>query len=237
MTHILVQKKLQELASPERAKILQRYFKTNKGEYAEGDQFLGVPVPLQRTIAKEYFALLSLKDIAHLLETTIHEYRLTAAIILTLKYKKATFMSEKNEIVDFYIAHRNWLNNWDLVDCSTHKIVGEHIHKTQDFDMLKQLANEESIWSKRIAIVAFWTLWKKGYLEEGLDIIRINLQHPHDLIHKANGWMLRELGKIDELTMLQFIEENYSKMPRTTLRYAIEKLQPEQREIYLKGAF
>lgn len=232
-----ITQELQSKGNPDKAKFLQRFFKTGKGEYAEGDVFLGINVPVQRTIAKSYYSLLSLEEISELLQNSIHEYRLTALIMLTLKFDKAKFMNEKKTIVDFYIAHRNWINNWDLVDTSTHKILGNWVHQTHDFELLFQLANEENLWSKRIAVVAFWILWKKGHIEEGLEMIKLNLTHPHDLMHKANGWMLRELGKIDELSMLQFIQENYAEIPRTTLRYAIEKLPPEERLNYLKGTF
>lgn len=235
--HKQIIKELKVLENKEKAKFLQGFFKTGKGQYAEGDIFLGINVPEQRKIARKYYANLPLDEVSKLLQTNIHEQRLTALIMLVNQYEKAKSSQERKAIAHFYLAHKKWVNNWDLVDSSTHKILGKHVHETQEFQLVYDLANETNMWSKRIAIVAFWFLWKKGYISEGLEIIKINLTHPHDLMHKANGWMLRELGKIDELTMLQFIQENYHEMPRTTLRYAIERLNSTLRQKYLKGLF
>jgi 3-methyladenine DNA glycosylase AlkD len=229
---------LQTLAIPENVTILQRFFKTGKGEYAEGDIFIGVKVPEQRSVAKAFYQQTAWNTLSQLLQSGIHEYRLTALLILTLQYAKAKkdFTIQK-QIFDFYIDHRIYVNNWDLVDTSTSKIVGPYIHETQHFELLHQLAAEDSMWSKRIAVVALWSIWKYGYVEQGLDLISKNLQHPHDLMHKANGWMLRELGKYNEIKMLEFLEKNYDILPRTTLRYAIEKLDASTQKDILKGIF
>lgn len=235
--HKEVAHRLTTLANKEKAQFLQGFFKTGYGQYAEGDQFLGITVPEQRKIAKEFYTQLTLEDIAQLLQTTIHEYRLTALIMLTHQYEKAKSKNERKALVEFYLKHKSFVNNWDLVDTSTHKILGKYVHETNHFQLLFDLAQEENMWSKRIAVVAFWFLWKKGHISEGLEIIKMNLTHPHDLMHKANGWMLRELGKLDELTMLKFVQENYHEMPRTTLRYAIERLNPAIRPNYLLGRF
>jgi 3-methyladenine DNA glycosylase AlkD len=225
------------LSQKEHIPILQRFFKTGKGEYGEGDVFIGIKVPEQRTVAKSFFKQTTPQDIEKLLSSAIHEYRLTALFILTLQYQAAHTLEARKEIFDLYIANKHHVNNWDLVDSSTHKIIGPYVHETQQFDLLYNLAEEENMWSKRIAVVSLWYLWKKGYTQEALRLLSQNLQHPHDLMHKANGWMLRELGKIDLDAMLLFLEKNYHSLPRTTLRYAIEKLDTLQRKAILKGEF
>ncbi len=238
MSYKAITEALNDLSINKNVSILQRFFKTGKGEYGEGDTFIGVKVPDQRLVAKEYFKSTSLKDISKLLKSNVHEHRLTAAIILTYQYnaQKKDFNKQK-EIVDFYLAHRKYINNWDIVDSSTHKIIGPYVEKTTNTQLLFDLAQEESIWSKRIAIVSLWHLWKCNYTALGLQLIELNLTHTHDLIQKANGWMLRELGKIDETSMLAFLEKNYDILPRTSLRYAIEKIDAFKRAAILKGNF
>lgn len=225
------------LGDPSRKTIMQRFFKTGKGAYGEGDVFLGVKVPEQRTIAREFYKTASYEAIESLLKSEIHEHRLTAVFMLTLQYKTAKSAERKQAIFDCYIRNRDRINNWDIVDSSTHKIVGPYVHEQQQFHLLHELAAEPSLWSKRIAVVALWYLWKEGYVAEGLDLILKNLEHSHDLMHKANGWMLRELGKTEEEAMLEFLERYYEKVPRTTLRYAIEKLDEPRRKNILKGIF
>ncbi len=228
---------LETLADPAGKVVLQRFFKTGKGQYGEGDVFLGIKVPEQRAVAKAFYKAAVPGDVESLLKSDIHEHRLTAAFILTLQYKAAASPEQKQAVFDCYISNRSRINNWDIVDSSTHKIVGPYVHETGQFSLLYELAAEPSLWSKRIAVVALWFLWKKGYVTEGLDLIARNLEHPHDLMHKANGWMLRELAKTDENAMLGFLEQHYKHMPRTTLRYAIEKLDKPVRKNILRGIF
>lgn len=232
-----IREALELLADPSRKAIMQRFFKTGTGEYGEGDIFMGIKVPEQRIVAREFYKTAAVDDIETLLKSDVHEYRLTAVFILTLQYKAAKSAAQKQAVFDCYIRNRNCINNWDIVDSSTHKIVGPYVHETNRFGVLCDLAAEPSIWSKRIGVVALWYLWKQGYVSEGLDLILQNLEHPHDLMHKANGWMLRELAKTDEYAMLAFLEQHYSKIPRTTLRYAIERLDEPLRKSILQGVF
>ncbi len=232
-----IREALDMLADPARKEVLQRFFKTRAGEYGAGDIFLGVVVPEQRVLAKEFYQAATFDDIEELLNSDIHECRLTAVHILTLQYNAASFLKQKKAVFDCYIRNRRHINNWDIVDSSAHKIVGPYIHETQQFHLLHKLAAEKSIWSKRIGVMSLWYLWKKGYIAEGLDLLEKNLEHPHDLMHKINGWMLRELAKIDEEAMLRFLEQHYERVPRTTLRYAIERLDEPRRKKILQGIF
>lgn len=238
MSYTILKEALIQVAIPENTAILQRFFKTGKGQYGEGDIFIGVKVPQIRAISKQYFKTTSFETIHELLESKIHEERSLGLFIMVLQYQKSKTLAERAAIFNFYIAHQHRINNWDLVDNSTHKIVGPYLHETQQIDYLFELAAAENLWTKRIAVVALWYLWKQGYVKEGLELISINLQHPHDLMHKANGWMLRELGKaVSEDVMLAYVMEHYHIMPRTTLRYAIEKVAEPLRTNILKGNF
>jgi len=228
---------LNDLSDSERAKGQQRYFKTGKGEYGANDIFIGVKVPDLRQVAKAFYKKADDTTLSKLIQHSIHEYRLTALLILVHQYQKAKLLDKRKQLIDFYIQHKAYINNWDLVDSSTHKIIAPYVHETGQWSLLETLAGEENMWSKRIAVVALWTLWKEGYVKEGLTLILKNLEHPHDLMHKANGWMLRELGNKNEAAMLGFLQEHYNKIPRTTLRYAIEKLDETQRKQILKGQF
>ncbi|MBW6442416.1 DNA alkylation repair protein [Patescibacteria group bacterium] len=227
--------KLKKIANPEKARILQRFFKTGKGEYGEGEVFLGISVPDQRKISKEYYSKLNLKDLQRLLESKIHEHRLIALIILIEKYKKANKSKyEKREIVNFYLKNLSRVNSWDLVDISAPKILGDFILKEKS-SLLRDLAKSENLWERRISVVSTYAFIKKNILGETLAISEILLNDQHDLIHKAVGWMLRELGKRNKSVLELFLLPRYKKMPRTMLRYAIEKFSPEERKRYLKG--
>lgn len=208
----------------------ERFFKTGRGEYGEGDVFLGVAVPDQRIIAKEY-ALLALSEIQDLLEGTIHEERFTALLILIDQYKKGDEKT-KEQIFRFYIAHTKRINNWDLVDVSARDIVGEHL-VLRDRALLYAFARSKNLWERRIAIVATWAFIKRRDYGETLAIAKLLFVDTHDLIHKAVGWMLREVGKQDVLVLQEFLDTYAPVMPRTTLRYAIERFSPEVRKIYL----
>jgi 3-methyladenine DNA glycosylase AlkD len=229
-----VQSDLQKLKNKERAKLLQGYFKTGKGEYGEGDVFIGLTVPQVRVIAKKYKEL-PLKDVEELLHNRIHEYRLTALFILCDQFKK-TDEATKKTYFDFYLANTKWINNWDLIDLSARDIIGGYcINKKKERKILYTLARSESVWERRIAILATCAFFRKNDFTDTYAIAEILLHDKHDLMHKAVGWMLREAGKRDENSLVGFLKKHYKTMPRTMLRYAIEKFSPAIREKYLKG--
>lgn len=225
---------LHDLADANKAKILSRYFKTGKGEYGEGDQFLGITVPNQRLVAKEFYQDISLEEIKDLLSFDLHEYRLTALLMLVSKYEKTKDANAAKELVDFYLSQTSRINNWDLVDTSCHKILGHYAFHHNKEDILYDLANSTDLWEKRIAVVSTWYYIRKKTLDIVPEIVEINLNHPHDLMHKANGWMLREMGKKDDEKLIHFLDEYALKLPRTTLRYAIEKIDPTLKDYYMK---
>ena len=226
-----VRRELRKLANPAKAGILSRFFKTGKGEYGEGDVFLGIPVPLQRRIAKKYPALL-LEDLQELLSGRIHEERLVALLILISKYKKAD-NTDRRAVVDFYLKNTRWVNNWDLVDISAGNILGDYL-LDKDKTLLSHLAGSDSLWERRMAIMATFAFIKKNEFKDTLHISELLLNDTHDLIHKAVGWMLREIGKRDRETAEQFLRTHYRNMPRTMLRYAIERFDEKTRNAYLK---
>ena len=225
---------LQMLADKEKAAFLQRFFKTGKGQYAEGDIFWGIRVPETRQIAKAYRNL-SLPEIEKVVANPVHEVRLCGLLILVEQFKKAS-EAERTAIVDFYLSNTQYINNWDLVDLSSYNILGKYLLDKQR-DILYRLAKSKNMWEQRIAIVSTWAFIRHRELEDTLAISEMLLDHPHDLIHKAVGWMLRELSKRDESAMLHFIETHYNNMPRTALRYAIEKLPEDARKNILQGIF
>jgi 3-methyladenine DNA glycosylase AlkD len=227
------QQYLRPLANPQKALILQRFFKTGKGEYGEGDVFLGLTVPQVRSVAKQ-FQDISLKEIKQLLHSKIHEERLLALIILVNQFKKADEKLQK-ELFDFYLANTKFINNWDLVDLSAEYIVGGYL-LNRSKTILTKLANSKLIWDKRIAIIATFQFIKKGQYEETFRIGKLLLHDRHDLIHKAVGWMLREVGKrISEEIEENLLKKYYKEMPRTMLRYAIERFEVKKRTSYLQG--
>lgn len=226
---------LKNLANPEKAKNWQRFYKTGQGEYGEGDIFLGISVPEQRKIAKEYYKNISLKEVEQLLDSEIHEHRLTALIILVEKYKKAKKDNlQKRQIFEFYLKNTKKINNWDLVDLSAPNIVGDFSLK-DGTHIIRFLAKSDNLWEKRIAILATFAFIKKRNFGESLFIADSLMNDEHDLIHKAVGWMLREIGKKNLAVLELFLSTRYKKMPRTMLRYAIEKFPEEKRKKYLKG--
>jgi 3-methyladenine DNA glycosylase AlkD len=224
----LVKKKLKELSNQDKAIILQRFFKTGKGQYGEGDIFLGLTVPQQREVAKEASKRFSLNDIEKLLQSKIHEERLISLLILVDKFKDSP-----KEIFDFYLSHAKFVNNWDLVDLSAPKIVGSWLLNKKDRGILIKLAKSENLWEKRISIVSTYILIKNGEFNDCLKISKILLKDKHDLIHKAVGWMLREVGKKDQAILEEFLKNNYSDLSRTTLRYAIERFPENLRKQFL----
>lgn len=219
-------------ANPEKAAFLPKFFRTGKGEYGEGDKFLGLTVPACRQVARSHHDL-SLSDTEKLLASRWHEERLTALIILVEQYRKAD-EALRQLIFDFYWRNRARVNNWDLVDSSAPQIVGTHL-LSRSRKPLYQLARAPLIWDRRIAIVATHAFIRKGELEDTFALADLLLVDEHDLIHKAVGWMLREAGKKDIKRLENFLKDRYPKMPRTMLRYAIEKMTSTRRKAYLLG--
>lgn len=227
---------LNDLSIPEKAAFFPKFFKTGKGEYGEGDLFLGVKVPDQRSVAKEYYTKISLDELSGLLSSPYHEHRLTALLILILKFEKTKDQTVREEIAEFYLHHIQYINNWDLVDSSCYKILGRYAFENQREDLLRKLADSDEMWHKRIAVVGTMHYVKKGLFDLTKEIVSQNLHYPHDLMHKANGWMLREIGNKNKAELIAYLNAYYRNMPRTCLRYAIEKLDGEMRQNYLKGS-
>ncbi len=235
-----LQKELYAQKNPKKAKLLQRFFKTGFGEYAEGDIFYGIQVPDTRKTAKNY-AHLSEEELSALIKSKIHEERQCALIIMVQKAKsKKTTLAERKKMFEFYLKHTQHINNWDLVDVSAPRIIGEYLHTAKnagadETQTLYNLAKSADLWEKRIAIIATAYFISKKEYEHTLKISEILLNDTHDLMHKAVGWMLREVGKRDLETEEKFLRQHYKKMPRTMLRYAIEKFPETKRQGYLKG--
>ncbi len=226
-------RELQALGSPEAAAFAQRFFKTGPGQYGEGDVFLGVRVPAVRRLSRSYRAM-SLEQLRQLLRSPFHEARLLALILLVYHFERGD-ASRRRRIFDLYLACTRWINNWDLVDVSAPNIVGAHLLETGRFEVLHRLAASNSLWERRISMLATLAFIRRDRFGEALGIAARLLHDPHDLIHKAVGWMLREIGQRDPQLEERFLDVYYREMPRTMLRYAIEKLPPERRRAYLAG--
>jgi len=226
---------LQKYSNTEKQRVSIKYFKTAKGEYGYGDQFWGVSVPDIRKVAKKYFTLISLNQVKELIKSKIHEVRLLGYIILTYKYEKGDSRT-KEEIFNFYIHNLYGANNWDIVDLSCYKILGDYVlNNPEKRYLLYQLADSKNMWEQRIAIVSTYALIKKNEFSDTLQIAKILLNHEHDLIHKAVGWMLREVGKQDIEELRMFLNANIKDINNTTLRYAIERMDNNERKYYLKS--
>jgi 3-methyladenine DNA glycosylase AlkD len=228
--HEQVKAELEKLSDPERAMKLQGFFKTGEGEYGEGDKFLGVRVPDQRRIAKKYRSI-PLTDVLELIRSRIHEHRLTALFILTEQFNKGD-EEARRRIVDLYLSNTAYVNNWDLIDSSAHKILGAWL-VDKPRGVLYDLAGSESLWERRISIISTFAFINRGDLVDALALAGALVDDGHDLIHKASGWVLREVGKKDQSVLEEFLLEHYRKMPRTMLRYAIERLPEERRRFYM----
>lgn len=226
--------RLQEKAIPVKAEFFPRFFKTMPGEYGEGDLFLGVIVPEQRKIAKSYFSEITLAEISELLRDPYHEVRLTALFMLVYRYQKAKSEESQSELVDFYLNHIEFVNNWDLVDTTCHPILG-HFYFRREKSLFYDLAKSGNLWKQRIALISSLYWIKKGEFQDAINLAEILINHPHDLIHKAVGWMLREIGKMNEEVELEFLRKHSQAMPRTALRYSIEKFDQALRLQILKG--
>jgi 3-methyladenine DNA glycosylase AlkD len=225
--------KLQKLGNKQKARVLQRFFKTGQGEYGEGDIFLGVRVPEIRKLAGKYQDI-SITDVQKLLKSPIHEERLLALIIFVIKYSKGNDVVKKR-IYELYLKNTRHINNWDLVDLSAEKIVGDYL-MDKSKKPLYNLAKSKSLWERRISIMATFHFIKQNNFVETLIIAEILLTDKEELIHKAVGWMLREIGKRQLPTEEKFLNEHFQEMPRTMLRYAIERFPESKRQGYLKGA-
>ncbi len=221
-------KELKTAGHPDKAKLLSGFFKTGKGQYGEGDIFLGIYVPIQRAISKKYTDL-DFSDLATLLKSKVHEHRLAALYILVAKFKQG---DAKEKVYKFYLKNIKGINNWDLVDTSAPRIIGEWLAEKPK-DTLYKLARSKNLWEKRIAIISTLAFIKNKHLTDTFKISEILMNDKHDLIHKAVGWMLREAGKKDEAALRKFLDKHTTKMPRTMLRYSIEKFNQETRKYYL----
>ena len=227
-----IQTELTALADPERAKQQQRYFKTGPGEYAEGDIFRGIRMPVLRGLCKKYKHI-TLEEAEELLASAYHEDRLLALLLFVELYRKGK-AQQKQQVYESYLRHTALINNWDLVDTSAYHIVGPHLMK-RDKAPLYQLARSSLLWERRIAIIATFHFIRQRHFDDTLNLATILLNDPEDLIHKAVGWMLREVGKRHLPTEEAFLRPVYKQMPRTMLRYAIERFPKEKRLRYLKG--
>lgn len=224
---------LQALSDAEKREIFPKFFKAGKGEYGEGDRFLGVTVPNIRAIAKLHKDI-SIEEIRELLQSEWHEVRLCALIIMVEKSKKKDEVLRK-ELFNLYLSQTKRINNWDLVDLSCRFIIGEYL-LDKSRDILYQLAQSSLLWDNRIAIVSTYAFIRKGQLEDTYALSDLMMHHPHDLMHKAIGWMLREAGKRDSERLYDYVMSHRADMPRTMLRYAIEKFSPKERAILMKRA-
>lgn len=224
-----VKKALSFYADPDKAIFLQRFFRTAKGEYAEGDFFIGITVPVTRKVASRFLDL-TLPEVQKLLKSRIHEERLLALIILVKRFAKSN-LEQQAALYRFYLSHTKHINNWDLVDLSAPHIVGAYLYSqsaAQRREILDRLARSTALWERRIAVLSCFYFIKKGDAKDLLRLAKLLLQDKHDLIHKAVGWMLREVGKrVDELLLIDFLEQHYKKMPRAMLRYSLEHLSPK----------
>jgi len=224
---------LKKEANAKRAKSSLWFFKTGKGEYGEGDKFLGINNPTARKIAKD-FADLPIKDLSQTIKSKFHEERLISLLILVLKFNRAT-TADKEKVFNFYLKNTKYINNWDLVDLSAYQIVGAYLDHHKDKKILYKLAKSKNFWERRIAVISTFYYIKNKNPQHSLKIAEILVDDKHDLIHKAVGWMLREIGKkCGEEIEEKFLKKHYKTMPRTMLRYAIERFNEKKRKFYLK---
>ena len=217
----------------EKASFFPRFFKSLPGEYGEGDLFLGVTVPEQRAIVKKVFKDIALNELSKLLQNEFHEARLTAVLILVRKFEKNKNVEDRKVLVDFYLNHLDYVNNWDIVDSSCYKILGPYL-VDKDRKLLYDLAYSDKLWYQRVAMITTLHFIKIGDFKDALALAEILLHHDHDLIHKAVGWILREIGNKNRQVELDFLDAHYQNIPRTALRYAIEKFEEPLRKHYLK---
>jgi len=230
---LLLEKELRKHANSERARVSMRYFKTGKGEYGEGEQFLGVAVPIQRSLAAKYANQVTEADISDLLSSPYHEIRLTALFMLNTRFLKSADQAEAKNWVNFYLSHVHCINNWDLVDSSAPIVLGKWL-QNRNRRILYQFAQSKNLWKNRIAMLTTLAFIRNNELDDLLKLAEIFISHPHDLMHKATGWMLREGWKRDSKVIEAFLSKFKSQMPRTMLSYAIEKMSPAKKNYYMK---
>ena len=229
----IILKEIYSHRNKKKAKILSRFFKTGKGYYGEGDIFWGLTVPISRRIALKYKDI-SLKEINFLLKHKVHEVRLVGILVLVHRYRSGA-VGEREKIMNFYLKNTRYINNWDLVDLSASQILGEYLLNKKDKKILIRLARSKNLWEQRIAMISTFAFIRRGELAWTFKIARMFIDHQHDLIHKATGWMLRETGKKDMKALREFLDKNLFLMPRTMLRYAIERFPENVRLRYLKN--
>ncbi|SHJ43503.1 3-methyladenine DNA glycosylase AlkD [Dethiosulfatibacter aminovorans DSM 17477] len=229
-----IRKELEKYIDDEKAEFLPRFFKTGEGEYGEGDKFIGVTVPNQKKVVQKFYKEATLDDAVELLHSEIHEHRLTALLLLVKKFERSKDEDHKEKIYSLYIENTDCVNNWDLVDSSAHKIMGPYLEE-RDKGILYEFAEMDNLWKQRIAIITTYHFIKNREYDDALKISEMLLNHEHDLIHKAVGWMLREIGNRDYQVEYDFLERFYNEMPRTMLRYSIEKFNENIRKKFLKG--
>jgi len=234
MSHTTIIRALYREKNADKARVLSRFFKTGVGEYAAGDRFIGVNVPTQRSIARTYRDT-SLSDVLTLLTHPVHECRLTALFILVSQFERGD-EKKRTQIYQKYLKHTQYINNWDLVDSSAYHIVGAYLlnHPTEKRKLLSRLARSKSLWERRIAIVSTFAMIREHYYDDTLTLAKILRDDTHDLIHKAVGWMLREVGKRDHDTLITFLTIHHHTLPRTTLRYAIERLSDQEKAQFMQ---
>jgi len=236
LTYQQVRKELKKYASAKRKKTNEWFFKIGKGEYGEGDQFMGVRVPDARKVAKKFIDLKFI-ELEKFLQSKIHEERFTALLILVEKFKKAD-KENRRKIYKFYLKNKKQVNNWDLVDLSAHHIVGKYLlENPKEKKILNKFVSSKSMWDRRIAIIASWAFIRNNNITETLRLSKKLLSDKEDLMHKAVGWMLREAWKREDKKVEEFLIKNYNKLPRTTLRYTIERMEESKRKRFLKGEF
>lgn len=228
-----IKAKLRSLSDKKQAAILQRFFKTGPGEYGEGDKFLGIKVPIIRKTVKPFLENITLNDIDELLHSDIHEERFAALAALVDRYQQAKTAGERKRIFDYYIEHIPYINNWDLVDVSAPHIVGHYLFDKEK-DILFTLAKDSLLWRRRVAVLATFYFIRQNQFQYTIKLAKQLLNDKQDLIHKAVGWMLREIGKRDKKIAVNFLDKYHAKMPRIMLSYAIERFEPELKQKYRK---
>lgn len=230
-----IKKELSTHLDDKKSGYLPTFFNAVPGGYGEGDRFLGVTVPNQRKVAKQHYRQASLDELSVLLQDPFHECRLTALFMMVYLYERSKNETMKQAVIDLYLNNLDYVNNWDLVDSSAYKLLGPYLEH-RDREVLYELASSNDLWRQRIAIIATLHFIRQHDFDDTLALSEYMLRHPHDLIHKAVGWMLREVGNRNMDRELYFLNKHYREMPRTMLRYAIEKFDPQLREQYLKGS-
>lgn len=230
-TYEKILEELKSLANPDQVKHLQRFFKTGIGDYGEGDLFLGLKVPTTRAVAKKYYSSVSLEEIEKLIQSPHHETRLVALLLMVFIFEKDR--DTQADVFNLYIKNVQYINNWDLVDLSCSKVFGRYVFETKDLAPLYEFANSNHLWSKRISVVSTYYFIKRNEFELIIELAEKFLTDKHDLMQKAVGWMLREMGKMDVKPLYEFLDKHHKTMPRTMLRYSIEKLPPEERKFYM----